>query len=363
MTVTELKQYIYDNQLIEFILNEIGCGHIVYHSNKEYYSCCNIDGDNPSAIIIRNNPYLNCNNYTRKMDFDNKSDLLTLVQYNKKKNTPQFSFWDTIKYLHKILKLPLSIKQQRKSQNNEIDDPLYIFKQIKTKKLKQNVLELNVLSEDELQDFIPHVHIDFFREGIVKKTIERFGLAYSYKYKRTIIPLRFWLTGELLGFNMRTSVTNFDLLGIKKYLITPGYPKSQNIFGLWENKDYIKNVGYVVVYESEKSVLRRDSLKDSSGVAVSGHDISDEQARILIGLNCEIIIAFDKDINREHIRYCCNKFYGIRKISYMYDSYDLLKKKDSPADASDKIWKFLFKYRIEYDSEEHQYYLKTLKSR
>lgn len=359
MTVIELKEYIYDNSKIEFILNEIGCGHIVYHPGKEYYSCSNINGDNMAAINIKNNKYLGCKNYTRKCDFDDNSDLLTLVQYNKKFNNLKFSFFDTIKYLHKILGLQLSFKQ------NKIQDvqvyPLYIFKKVKLRGLRQNVLDFSVLDESELHDFIPYVHIDFYREGVMPWTTNKFGLAYSYRFKRTVIPLRYWLTGELMGFNMRTSVDNYELFGISKYFITPGYPKQINLFGLWENRESIQDKKYVVVYEAEKSVLKRDSLNDGTGVALSGNEISDEQVKILIGLNCEIIIALDKDIDINHIRHCCEKFYGIRKVSYLFDRWDLLEQKDSPADMCNKIFEFMMQYRVVYDSYEHNEYIKSLK--
>lgn len=49
MTILELKKYIFQKGKIEFILNEIGCGYIVYHPNKEYYSCSNCNGDNKAA--------------------------------------------------------------------------------------------------------------------------------------------------------------------------------------------------------------------------------------------------------------------------------------------------------------------------
>ena len=359
MTVLELKKYIFHEGKIEFILNEIGCGHIVYHPTKEYYSCSNCNGDNKTAINISNNEYLNCRNYTREKEFDENSDLLTLVQYNKSLNNKNFSFFDTVKYLHKLLGLPLTFKKQE--EKKEIIDPLYIFKKVKTKRKRQNVLDFQVLDESELQDFVPYVHIDFFKEGIMPWTVKKFGLAYSYRFKRNVIPLRYWLTGELLGFNMRTSVENYELFDIKKYFITPGYPKQMNLFGLWENKETIQEKGYVIVYEAEKSVLKRDSLNDSTGVAVSGHEISDEQVKILIGLNCEIIIAFDKDIDIDHIRHCCEKFYGIRKVSYIWDKYDLLGEKDSPADAQNKIFEFLMQYRVIYDYDEHNKYLKSLK--
>ena len=359
MTVLELKKYIFHEGKIEFILNEIGCGHIVYHPTKEYYSCSNCNGDNKTAINISNNEYLNCRNYTREKEFDEKSDLLTLVQYNKSLNNKNFSFFDTVKYLHKLLGLPLTFKKQE--EKKEVVDPLYIFKKVKAKRKRQNVLDFQVLDESELQDFVPYVHIDFFKEGIMPWTVKKFGLAYSYRFKRNIIPLRYWLTGELLGFNMRTSVENYELFDIKKYFITPGYPKQMNLFGLWENKETIQEKGYVIVYEAEKSVLKRDSLNDSTGVAVSGHEISDEQVKILIGLNCEIVIAFDKDIDIDHIRHCCEKFYGIRKVSYIWDKYDLLGEKDSPADAQNKIFEFLMQYRVTYDYDEHNKYLKSLK--
>ena len=254
MTVIELKEWIYSNGKIEFILNEIGCGHIVYHPSKEYYSCSNCNGDNKGAVNVKNNKYLSCVNYTREKEFDNNSDLLTLVQYNKRISDSKFSFFDTVKYLHKILGLPLTFKKQE--EKKEVVDPLYIFKKVKVKRKRQNVLDFHVLNENELQDFVPHIHIDFFREGIMSWTVKKFGLAYSYRYKRNIIPLRYWLTGELLGFNMRTSVENYELFDIKKYFITPGYPKQMNLFGLWENKEIIQSKGYVVVYEAEKSVLK-----------------------------------------------------------------------------------------------------------
>ena len=96
-------------------------------------------------------------------------------------------------------------------------------------------------------------------------------------------------------------------------------------------------------------------------MAISGKEISDEQAKILIGLNCEIIIALDKDVNINHVRYCCEKFYGVRKVSYLYDKWGVLGDKDSPADAKNKIYQFMMKYRTKYDRHEHFLYEQDLK--
>jgi hypothetical protein len=45
----------------------------------------------------------------------------------------------------------------------------------------------------------------------------------------------------------------------------------------------------------------------------------------------------------------------------MIDKWGLLKgAKDSPADAPNKIYEFMFKYRVKYDEREHKEYLKSL---
>ena len=46
-------------------------GAVIYYTTqpKEYYSCSNCDGDNKTAINIKNNEYLGCKNYTREKVF------------------------------------------------------------------------------------------------------------------------------------------------------------------------------------------------------------------------------------------------------------------------------------------------------
>ena len=123
MTISELKEYIYNERKIEYVLEEIGCHSIVYHPNKEFYSCGNYNGDNKGAINVRNNNYLGVINYTRQKEFGDNSDIITLVQYNK-----SMSFVEAIKFLHKILDLPFKFK--RKEEKPKKIDPLSIFKKV-----------------------------------------------------------------------------------------------------------------------------------------------------------------------------------------------------------------------------------------
>ncbi len=358
MDIISLKEYIFEKQKIEYVLNEIGCHDILYHDSKGYYSCANYNGDNTGAINVKNNPYLNVKNWTREKDFDENADLITLVEYNQK-----LSFIEAIKYLHKILGLDFKWNGKPQKKPKKKNDVLNMGLEIFTKhscKRKVDVSDIHVLNEELLHDYIPLLYIGWFREGVMPWTAKKFGLAYSYTRKRVIIPMRYWLTGELLGVNSRTTVENYDELGIKKFFITPTYQKSLNLFGLWENKELIQKAGYVVIYESEKSVLKRDSLNDPTGVALSGHTISDEQVRILIGLNVDIIVSMDNDIPIEEIRHICEKFNNIRNVYYTYDKWNLLGKKDSIADKENKIFKFLLNHKVKYDAEEHRKYLINL---
>ena len=176
------------------------------------------DCNNPAAINIRNNKYLNYRNYTRGVEYDDGKDLISLVQYNK-----NIDFANAMKYLHKLLGLKnlYKVKEEKKKP----DDSWFVFSRFVVKRRKCVVNDFDPMSEDILNDFVPYIHIDLFREGIIKRTIKKFGLGYSYRWRRTIFPIRYWLDGTLMGYNARSSIENCSEFGISKYFITPGMRK------------------------------------------------------------------------------------------------------------------------------------------
>ena len=354
MNAESLKKYIYDNEKIEFILQALDCHNIQYHSNNNYYSAAFPDGDNPKGIIVNNTEYLNFHSFSREISNEHK-DLITLVEYIKK-----IPFIDSIKYLHNLLGLEFKSKDFIVKNKPNVN-PLWVFERLINNTQYYDCNEIQYLNESLLDDYIPMLYIGWFREGIMSWSAKKFNIAYSYKNKRIIIPHRSWNNGRLVGVNARTTVVNADELGIKKYWLTPSYKKSLNVYGLWENKLSIEKHKRVIIFESEKSVLKRDSLCDSNCVAISGKNISSEQVAIILSLKVdEIIIALDKDVSVEEIRYMCAKFYRHRKVSYIYDKWNILNKKDSPADTTNKNYQFLFDNRIIFDNNEYQQYQRSL---
>lgn len=358
MDAAELKKYIFEKDLVEFVLKAIGCHSVKYHPNKEFYSCANYNGDNVGAINVRNNKYLNVKNYTRENEFSDESDIISLVQYNR-----NCSFVEALKYLHGIL--GLKFKVTHKQQEEPKEDPLHIFKKHKTRERKKaDISEINDIEKKALNDYVPLLYIGWFREGIMPWTRDKFGLCYSYKRRRVIIPMRHWDTGMLVGTNARTTIENFEEFGIKKYDITQSYKKSLNLYGLYENKQEILKKKILTIVESEKSVLKRDSLNDPTLVALSGKTISDEQVSIINSLNIyEVVVALDKDVPIEEVWHICEKLKINKKVSYIWDSWGLLGEKDSPADAANKVYNFLFEHRIVYDLEKQRQYKEKLQSK
>lgn len=358
MTISELKEYIFENNKIEYILEQLGCHEIRRNDQKEYISATQPDGDNPMGVCIRNNEYLNYRSFSRGVDYEDGQDLITLVETIKK-----LSFVESVKYIHKILELPFEFKKREEKPQKKYD-PLSVFKKVlRCNRRVVNVEDIHILDDKLIQDYVPMLHIDWLKQGVTERARKKFGLCYSYKHKRVVIPLRYWLTGELLGFNQRTTIENYKEFGIKKFFVTPTYPKALNLYGLYENYDSIVKKRIVAVFESEKATLQRFSLGDDTCVSLQGKSMSEEQARILIGLNAEIVIALDKDVDINEVRFICEKFYRIRPVSYIYDKWDLLGAKDSPTDKGNKIYQFLFKHRIKYDENEHKLYLKSLGER
>lgn len=358
MDIQSLKKYIHENDKIEYVLSSLGCHKIKHNEKRGYYSAAHKDGDNPAGVIIYDNEYLNYISYSRNVTSNDRQDIIDLIQYTNK-----IDFISALKWLHKVLDIEFTPYIKPKKEDEDKVDILSVFSDILGERYHiVDVADIHEIDEEAIDEYVQMLHINWFREGIMPWTRKKFGLCYSYRHNRMIVPLRYWIDGALLGFNQRTMVENWKELGISKYFITPSYQKGLSLYGLWENKKSIEEAGYCVVVESEKSVLKRDSRNDGTCIALQGKTMSEEQQRIIRSLNIsEVIIALDKDVPIDEVRCMCEKFYGFMNVSYIWDKWGLLGDKDSPCDADNKKYGFLFKWRVEYDENEHRKYIESLK--
>jgi DNA primase len=357
LTPIEIKDYIVENNKQIEILEKLECHHV--KESKKYFTCGRPNGQRNNfgiqlykqslKVVIYTPDLQNSKHYQRE-----NADILTLIMIIRSCSFAQANRW-----IHEQLGLKYTPFKLNKDEPKK-ESPLDIFTKHKKRRIC-NVHELDMIDNEILNDFIPYIHIDWVRDGILPNIAEEFGIGYSEKKKRIVIPHRLWCGSkdDYVGIVGRTTLSDdlIELFDVPKYFPIIAYPKSLNLYGLNENYQGIQSKNYTVVFEAEKSVLKRASRLDRTGTAVCCHSISEEQVKILIGLNVEIIIAFDSDVPIEIIREECEKFYGIRTVSYMFDKYGLLKFKQSPADVKEEIYQYLFNYRVRYDEKEHRKYI------
>lgn len=335
MDSKELKEYIIKNNLIEDVLEKIGCHSFMYCSSD--IRCALPDDDNPTKVSV-NKEDLRVRIFTSGESV--YGDLYNLIMYVNK-----CKFKDAFDLCCNLLKVDKSYKSNTKKS------PIDFFKKIKIKKDKKP--KQTYYGLDILDRYSKTPHIDLIRkDGIVDiDIINKYHIMFDERTERIVFPhFKYNDKTKIAGIVGRTVNPAFEELKIPKYLslLDEPYEKKYNLYGLSHNIDNIKKEGIVVVFEAEKSVIKADMFGFPIGVAVGCHEISDFQRKLLIGLNVEICIAFDKDVDEEFIKEICKELSYFRKVSYIKDKYKLLKDKDSPVDRGMKRWKYLFKHRITY---------------
>lgn len=371
MTAKDIKEYIFKNDKVSYILESLGCHKIAYHN--KYYSAAMPDGDNPNGVNISNDSYLSFISYSRNIGFDKSLDIFDLI-----KQIRHINFRDVLLYLHDILHISTDTTYQTQTllKYNPIAW-LDRFDKVRSDKVL-TYAEYNSLQSEIIKrvnyEYIPHEQ--WLTEIVSKYAYDKFGVGFSYRYKRIYIPIKKWNTGSVVAYNARTTISHYDFYGISKFYTTVGYNKHNNLYGFYENRLGIKDTKKIILFEAEKSVIRFEYShiidwdkvdfpigKINNSVALQGHTISDTQIDIMlqysrevynIQLN-EIIIAMDKDVDKKEIIKMAERIYKVAKIfnckvSYIYDNNNLLDEKQSPIDKGLKTFTELYRERTIYEA-------------
>ena len=349
MTAQELKEYLNsDSKRIVMLLESLGC-----HGIKEYskdFRCGLPNKHNTTAVSLFKDSLS-----TRVFLSDKESirgDIFTLIMYIKELDFPK-----SVRYIHDLFKIEYKFYNNNYNKPNDDNkcNVLGLYKNIrKNKKIKQDNEEIIPLDVD-LQKYDDVYHIDFIKDNISPLIMKKMQIKYSFDNRRVIIPHKYWLTDEVCGIFGRTTIKNFEELNIPKYYGINPYKKSKNLYGLSDNYKSIKEKGYVVVCEGEKSVLQAMTFGEYNVVAVGSHELSKEQVNILLSLDVDIIIGFDEGISIEHIKYTCAQFRGTRNVYYIQDQDLIMGEKDSPTDNGREAYYTLLKHKIKYNYKPNDF--------
>ena len=328
MDVQELKNYIYENKYVEQILDSIGCHHIKYHPLNEYWSCANADGDNNGAIVIYDNEFLMCMNYTRQMVKGNRNtDLIDLVCYTKHLTFPQ-----GLKFICE--EIGISYYHDFEEDIPESFRILQMIADMNTNITEEKEKPLTPINEHILSYYKPYVNDIFHEDNIDYKTQREFEIGFDEETNRYTIPIRSEI-GDLVGVKGRYFYREVPE-NENKYIYLEPCSKSKILYGLHKTIEYIKNKGVVYVFESEKAVMQLWSYGYKNAVSTGGKTISRHQVELLVRLGVKIVFCFDKDVEKSEYENIALMFPDNIPLFYMFDEDNLLDGHESPSDDSNK---------------------------
>lgn len=197
-------------------------------------------------------------------------------------------------------------------------------------------------------------------EGISLNTMLKYRITYDPIDNCIIIP-QFEDKGKVVG--VRGRYLDIDAKDKYKPIVFNGkllaHPLSKTLYGYYHNRSAIAQTKTAIIFESEKSVLKMDTIYDRNNisVAVCGQNITREQIQLLINIGVSnVVLAFDADYrNYDEFGVVYEKY---RQIGLPLTTYfnvtivvdddmnnRLLGYKDSPIDRGAEVFNKLMRKR------------------
>jgi DNA primase len=276
-------------------------------------------------------------------------DVISLVEHIKNIN-----FQDALLYICKTLGLNVN---ESLSKNN-IDPWQKSLSRWISK--EQKIEKLTVYNADVLNLFSPYYNSGWLEYGITKEIMERFNIGWYDRLACITIPVFF--NNELVGirgrFTRKQDIENGKyrpLATLDK--TTYKFPTSSVLYGYDQNKTAIEKSHKVLLFESEKSVLKAASWGINNALAVFGSNISKRHIDLLLELSVsDICICFDSDYKNigddeynyfiEKIKKNIKKLRPYFSLSVCYNNLGYDGYKYSPVDFSYNEFIELYKHRI-----------------
>lgn len=225
--------------------------------------------------------------------------------------------------------------------------------------IRKRPVELQQYSNGILDMFMKNYPVEWLNDGISKRAMDKYNIKYSVSQNKIIIP-HYDINDNLIGIRGR-ALNEWEVENIGKYMPIQiekkwyTHPLSLNLYGLNHTKENIKKYGICYIGEAEKFCLQSESFSfPNCSCAVCGSQFNKYQLDILMR-HCrpkEIVICFDKEEKDTEDKYflklynLCKKYINYCKISFIYDTENLLKLKDSPTDRGEATFKKLLERRI-----------------
>lgn len=341
VAIQNIKEVLFEDlDKLVYILEELGCHKINPSFSFEELRCALPYGDNATSVCIKKVETLPCYVYssTEYESFEIK-DIITFTHFIRKTG-----FFDSIKWLCGKLGIKIEDEDQESFTFNILNE----LRKIKRLSAKKEDITHEIIDEKELNRFKKEHNLDWIKEGISKKTQDKFGIRKDEFGKRWIIPI-YDINNNLISIKARTYIQNFEEKGLSKYIYYHKLKQNDILYGLNMHFESIKDHDEIILFEAEKSVMISDELGYDWSASLSTSKITSILLPKILELkvsNC--VIALDKGIKYKDVLKTAKKISKYMNTYIVYDKYNLLdeEKKQSPVDCGKETWEILYKNRI-----------------
>lgn len=332
LSYSDLLSKIYDDENIELVLETLGCHNIHLEQGGKLIVAARPEGTNRRSVQIKNMETLRASIRSKGI-YGNLYDVVMFLNkidnirdaYNFLLQTCNYS--PDMVYVENPLTWLNKIKRQRKSYELDFE-------------------ELEILDSNILNQYIYGDITQFNLDGISTKTLREYNIGYDTISKRITIPI-YDIYGNLIGVKGRA--TNKEDESIYKFMFLYPADQSKTLFNFHRAKEYCRQKREVNVFESEKAPMQAKDCRLMNCIGIGSSGISIDQLNILLTLQCDINLAYDKGVDYEIILPTFENFFkGKRRVFVMRDDeYNILSNKSSPIDEGREVWDFLYDNRVQ----------------
>lgn len=184
------------------------------------------------------------------------------------------------------------------------------------------------------------------QEGISRASLDKYEVCYDSFANRLVYPIRN-LEGTIVNIGGRTLDPDWKQKGLRKYNYYAPWGKMTTVYGLYENRESIKEKREVIIFEGVKSVFIADTWGIHNCAALLTSHLSPFQMKALAKLGRRVVFALDKDVDitKDHN---IGKLKQYVNVEFIHDSENLLGEKDSPVDKGLETFQTLYRNRRKF---------------
>ena len=252
-------------------------------------------------------------------------------------NIEHIPFMDAVEKLAKVAGI--------EAQPMHISETLKFFKQFNHH--EEEAQEHKILPDYTLDGFISQRIPQWEAEGIKPEIIAQYGVRFDRKCQRIVYPV-YDNEGNLINVKGRTVLEDWKELKLPKYINYYKVGTMDYLQGLCFKKEIIKQKNEVIIFEGIKSCMKAEGWGFDNVISAETSALNSFQIKLLIGLHCDVVIAFDKDKSMEDIMKGIDWLPKFTNVYVINDRRNLLgdkSEKNSPVDKGEAIWKELYECR------------------